>query len=765
MNAETPGVGRVVRLLTAAAFRRRMNRMRALRKGSSAAKSGRSPTLLFVLGVLFTFQAFVMSYSFTYSVVRTAESRYAPGATPQSAPEFGAPVWVDAAPEAAVLGPFAIVFVLIFFAVLFIGLGTGNTELAQTEWSMEWLFTFPVPTRGLMIAKVGEYGLTSLFTWFTVFPLSTTLYWNAGWGGASLVMGLIVGALVAFSVGSTRVFIETYLRKRLPPHRIKNIQALCTIGGMVLLFTVFAMVTRTRLPSLLFDAAAVAGNALLFAPIASIVLPATSLPGAFVTVAWAVLAIGGSLAATDSLLRHGLLSAGGPYQGTRRPVRKRRGRGMGARGMGGILAKDLHLLMRDRNFMLQTLILPALIVGFQLMVNPALTATGSPRGVAVLAFGVGAYVLAFGGFSVLTAERNALWLLYSLPRRLDRLFVRKTILWGVVAALYAAAVLAIVWRPRGEMDALAWLSPLFVLLGVVLHAFLAGAMGVLGADPFEREMHKKVGSEWSMLYMIVAANYGATLAMGDLWSVLVLHVLLAFVVVAMWERVEARLPYLLDPSASPMRRIQASDGLIAAFAFFCMQQIGYQVAIRLGSPPSLAMTATYAGAGIVTLGFVTYTFWRRKVRDVIADLGLRVFSVRKVLLGVVAGVGCAALAGVYLNTVPVAEEATLKSRSFFLANPGMRNAVLLLTVVLAPVIEEILFRGLLFNGMKRTMRPRVAVLGSAVLFGVVHPAISFLPVFVMGIAAALVLNSTRSIWAAIATHMTYNAIVVGANII
>ena len=214
-----------------------------------------------------------------------------------------------------------------------------------------------------------------------------------------------------------------------------------------------------------------------------------------------------------------------------------------------------------------------------------------------------------------------------------------------------------------------------------------------------------------------------------------------------------------------MRRIQASDGLVGAFIFFALQQIALKIAIKVGVPEPFAITTTYAFAGALTIGFGALWFWRSKVRDVIDDLGLRVFSPKKILVGALTGFACACVAGVYLASVPVAQEATLRSRAFFLENTDMRGAVLLLTIVLAPLVEEILFRGLLFTGMKRIMRPRYAVLGSAVVFGVIHPAISFAPVFVLGIGTALVFNSTRSIWAAIATHMTYNAFVVAANIV
>jgi membrane protease YdiL (CAAX protease family) len=43
-------------------------------------------------------------------------------------------------------------------------------------------------------------------------------------------------------------------------------------------------------------------------------------------------------------------------------------------------------------------------------------------------------------------------------------------------------------------------------------------------------------------------------------------------------------------------------------------------------------------------------------------------------------------------------------------------------VLAAPLFEEFLFRALVFQGMERSLRPPSAVLGSAAIFAVIHPA-------------------------------------------
>jgi membrane protease YdiL (CAAX protease family) len=81
-------------------------------------------------------------------------------------------------------------------------------------------------------------------------------------------------------------------------------------------------------------------------------------------------------------------------------------------------------------------------------------------------------------------------------------------------------------------------------------------------------------------------------------------------------------------------------------------------------------------------------------------------------------------------------------------------------ILAAPVFEEFIFRGLLFGGLRRSFGPLAAVLASAAIFAIVHPPISMIPVFAMGVVAAFVYNRTRMLAAPIVVHAIYNAAVI-----
>ena len=79
-------------------------------------------------------------------------------------------------------------------------------------------------------------------------------------------------------------------------------------------------------------------------------------------------------------------------------------------------------------------------------------------------------------------------------------------------------------------------------------------------------------------------------------------------------------------------------------------------------------------------------------------------------------------------------------------------------VVLAPFVEELLFRGLLYRSLRGRVGVVAAVILSALVFAVLHVVIP--PLFVMGIVLAILAERTGSLWPGIVLHATNNGLVV-----
>ncbi|MDB6065304.1 MAG: abortive infection protein [Pedosphaera sp.] len=81
------------------------------------------------------------------------------------------------------------------------------------------------------------------------------------------------------------------------------------------------------------------------------------------------------------------------------------------------------------------------------------------------------------------------------------------------------------------------------------------------------------------------------------------------------------------------------------------------------------------------------------------------------------------------------------------------------TIVLAPVAEEILFRGILYATIKQCGYPRAALWCSAIAFSAMHGNLPiFLPLTLLGLIFALLYERTDNLLTPIIAHATFNAI-------
>lgn len=146
--------------------------------------------------------------------------------------------------------------------------------------------------------------------------------------------------------------------------------------------------------------------------------------------------------------------------------------------------------------------------------------------------------------------------------------------------------------------------------------------------------------------------------------------------------------------------------------------------------------------------------------------GLNHARYRALLLGVLVAVlflplawGLQWLAGQFMSRLElelVEQQAIQALRD----SASWRGTVVLgiIAIVLAPVAEEILFRGILYPGIKRAGFPRAALWGTSVLFAVIHGnLLTLLPLLVLAIALTLLYEATDNLLAPIATHAAFNA--------
>ena len=90
------------------------------------------------------------------------------------------------------------------------------------------------------------------------------------------------------------------------------------------------------------------------------------------------------------------------------------------------------------------------------------------------------------------------------------------------------------------------------------------------------------------------------------------------------------------------------------------------------------------------------------------------------------------------------------------ASPQAFGAVLLAAVVLAPLLEELLFRVILLEWLKTHMTAREAITVSSVAFAVVHGPLDGVALLPLAILLGCLYDAKRSFWSVFVAHGCFN---------
>jgi len=92
-------------------------------------------------------------------------------------------------------------------------------------------------------------------------------------------------------------------------------------------------------------------------------------------------------------------------------------------------------------------------------------------------------------------------------------------------------------------------------------------------------------------------------------------------------------------------------------------------------------------------------------------------------------------------------------------HPGLIALQGIVAVVLAPVAEEVLFRGVLYTAIKQRGHPAIALWITSVLFGAIHfYPVGFLSLILLAVVLVAVYERTQSLLAPILVHALFNGL-------
>lgn len=214
---------------------------------------------------------------------------------------------------------------------------------------------------------------------------------------------------------------------------------------------------------------------------------------------------------------------------------------------------------------------------------------------------------------------------------------------------------------------------------------------------------------------------------------------------------------LTPPPAPPVpARWSAADTWLG-LALLLVIVAGYLFALSRFDPSqnlSMVFVATFEFILLIPIAIIF--FWRKIP---LVDLGLRRFHRNSFAMG------CGLLAIVYIVTIinnlvmialKVVVQAEVLSEIFNELDSPLLFAFV--TVIAAPLTEELFFRGFLFKGLREKYGWVNALMFSSIIFALFHGQVATLiPTFLLGALFAYLYQRTESVYPGMILHFIVNA--------
>jgi membrane protease YdiL (CAAX protease family)/RNA polymerase subunit RPABC4/transcription elongation factor Spt4 len=230
-----------------------------------------------------------------------------------------------------------------------------------------------------------------------------------------------------------------------------------------------------------------------------------------------------------------------------------------------------------------------------------------------------------------------------------------------------------------------------------------------------------------------------------------------------WRAVEAFAIYIIAviatvaimvPLGFALRPLTGCGDLVGAEATRCFHHRDLLTALSIGVNEAALLATVLLWIRLVhkqrprSLGF-------RGLNAVNAFIGMGVGLAGLFVAGVISAALTSIIRNVSHRPVEAPKQISLQTHPMTLVLVVVGFSV----IVLAPLAEEAFFRGFIFGGLRRWLRPGWAIVLSAAVFGIAHfiPLI-MLPIFGLGVLLASIAYSRKSLVPSIFAHATFNAI-------
>jgi membrane protease YdiL (CAAX protease family) len=675
--------------------------------------------------------------------------------------------------------------VLIGWAVMLVFQGEGlELDLQRRRHPMwEWLFSHPVPSGAIFLAEMLSPIAANPIYWGA--PLFVGFLYSFIYGpGLGFLAGVLIGVPISVAAACLGKALEIGAILRFSPRtRGAMIGLMGWLGYASMMLFIICAVTMAKI---------VTAVGRLLEPLAIVPWPWLGLflgetsTGSFSFIlgmlfCWLVagITIAGSVWFSIWGAQQGLSGNFGRADSAPSTARSQAIRF----GKDPLYRKEFLWFVRDRSAIVQTILVPLTVAGFQLfnMRGLLLQAQSSWNFLCGAGILFGTYFLWILGPKSLASEGAALWIALTWPRGLESLLKAKAWLWSLISTGVVSLVL--IYAAFLYPDNL-WK---IVLVGIGWWFFgrsMAEKTVTLVSVPSSSGEVEKIpmGRRWTAQLGMLTFSIGI---LTQQWHIAIMGIVYSYVTAAaMWENFRARLPYLYDvwseklpPPPTLMHAMIAISILVESGAVLTgialipvgraniatVQVVIYglcAIIVSLGvwkflSNRGVSAHDVWCWPQSQTPGLPSKPWWCGDgTRGTSFLLALTTGLAAGLVLGLIA-LGYLAI----LHHIPYTAELIQKSQEQMAKMPGLQTGYTIIAIAFAPFAEEYLFRGLLFRALDREWGGWRAIVGSAAFFAIYHPVLSWLPVGLLGVANALVFKKTGRLAPAVVLHMVYNTVV------
>jgi len=656
----------------------------------------------------------------------------------------------------------AVVWLFFLACVVNIDIFTAHTmDLGQRTKDVEFLQMLPASFGTFFRIKVCERALTDYFSLGVIMPVVVATAVGAAGPWMGLLLGLLSFAAAQLSVSAWLVALQFTLTRFFP---------LSTIKSIVNLLSLVAMVVFMGLPMLAADYGLlekIPSDALLSpwfqalpttwfagAVTCSGLAPGLALKCLAASLAFAAVCMKVAEWVTERFRHIGWTYLGsaarkGPFPGWRR-------------WFTGYVWKELLMLRRDKNILVNGVLLPVTITGLVLhnWTTVGLVKGSSFASILAIVSGGLLYFHLFGATNAVGIEGRAIGLLAMIPLSPTRFLATKASIWAVLGALlfetFFFGYVAVALPSPPPLASLA--------LGGLWLAFLSFLLAALGVGlslhfvNYEAKFLQQASTlpgKLVMLLFSVRAVY--VLAMKNWMPAATTLVFIALFAATLLYKASRQLTHPHESDLPDAPGDALSDALLMIFIMGLVNPVAALTINAIVFEYGEGLTSLLCALALVDTVVVvaTWRHFRRRHGAFLDGLGLR-----PTVVGVAAGAGAgAALAFWVRSYLDVLPQLGVNLPS---ANMQPSQVYLFLAVVcgLVPMCEEFLIRGLVHRGLQRVLGPgRRAVLASAFFFALLHPTVSVPPVYMLGIGLAVLYDKTRCLPACVVMHVVYNLLV------